>query len=159
MKILEIGCGEIIESYDNDHLDLRPLPHIEFVQGASDLSNFEDNSYDMIYTKFALEHIGWRKVRGTLKEWFRVAPILDIEVPALREALDVLNSPEAYSNGKGETQWEAFNRVLFGDQGYPEDIHLSYFTLEWLKELLIEAGAEKITVIKDTSRIRVVAQR
>lgn len=154
-RVLEIGCGDRLTVKEGwDHLDVRKLPHIEFVQDARNLGNIEAETYDRVIAVNILEHISWREVLRVLVEWFRVVKpdgVLEIEVPNALELAEILTD-EDYSNGLVETRFQLFNRVCFGHQDYPENTHLSYFTECWLRELLFDAGASDVTVLFSNGR-------
>lgn len=152
MKVLELGCGDAPTLKDGwEHLDLRDLPHIKYVQSAVDLSNFDDDSFNMIVTKDMIEHLSWREVPKALSEWLRVAPIVEIETPNAIEVLNLLHSDYEPRWNK-ESDWQRFSRVLFGHQDYPENTHKCYFTVGWLEELLHEAGASFVKIITENPR-------
>lgn len=152
-----------------EHLDIRPLPHIEHVQDATDLANFRDGTFDRVIAQDVIEHIGWRLIPDTLREWLRVLKpggTLEVETPNARELHQILMRPNdpsgrrASKHGVHESQFEYFNRVLFGHQDYPENTHKSYFTPEWLQRLLADAGAGEVTVMSsDNFRFRLAASK
>ena len=163
MRVLEIGAGgnPILEP-GWEHLDARDLWHIEYVQDGTDLSNFTDDEFDRIVARDVIEHISWRKIRATLCEWFRVAPILEIETPDAHELRRILENPDHpdHRRVREESDWEMFNRICFGHQDYPENSHASYFTPLWLEELLLDSGADAvITKYEDGYRFVLEAHR
>lgn len=163
MRVLEIGAGHNpITEPGWEHMDLRPLDHIEHVQDASDLGAFADDSFDRIVARDVIEHISWRKVRFALQEWLRVAPVVLIETPDANELEQILRYPDHREGRRlhGESPFEHFNRVCFGHQDYPENAHLSYFTPDWLEELLRVAGATEVeTKYADGYRFVLEARR
>lgn len=161
---LEIGCGDKPVSLKEwDHLDARPLPHIEFVQSAVDLSNIPDNRYDRVVASDVIEHLGWRDIPQALREWLRVLTpkgLLEIETPNAVEALVIIGAPGYGARHGDETQFHYFNRVMYGHQDYPENTHRSYFTPAWLTDLLYEAGASRVRELRnDLFRFRLEARK
>ena len=154
--VLEIGCGEVFTDKPNwQHLDLRSFPHIEYVQDARDLSNIPDESFTWIIAQDVIEHIGWRDIPATLKEWVRVlrpGGKLEIATPNAWELAQILYEP---GNPHGtrladEPEWEYFNRVAYGHQDYPENTHKSYFTEKWMIGLMNQAGCKRIHRLSHT---------
>jgi ubiquinone/menaquinone biosynthesis C-methylase UbiE len=155
MRVLEIGPGNVPTIDDGwEHLDVRPLWHVEYVQSAVDLSNFEDGTFDKLVAQDVIEHLSWRDVPKALAEWVRVVAsggMLEVETPNAWELVRiVLNGQHPDLNRVGEeSDWEMFCRVAYGHQDYPENTHLSYFTPEWLEDLLLVAGAASVRRMSD----------
>ena len=80
---LHLGCGKRhIPGWI--HIDLADYPHIDFKQRVDDLSNFEDNTVDLIYASHVLEYFDRFEARKVLLEWRRVLKpggILRLAVP------------------------------------------------------------------------------
>ena len=129
------------------HLDLRPLPHIEFVQDAQDLSNFPDDSFGLIESRNMIEHVGRWKVVAMLREWFRVL------MPGGRAFLTV---PSIIGAARrilaGEWSWEQAQDI-FGMQDYPENFHYTCWTEEWFWEILSEVGFIHPAITRSHGRI------
>jgi predicted SAM-dependent methyltransferase len=163
VRILEIGCGEKPEHDDSTRLDIRELPGINLVQSATDLSNIGDGSYDRVIARDVIEHLGWRVVPATLKEWLRVvAPggVLEVETPNALELSQQIVAPESehLRRHKGESDWERFSRTCFGHQDIAENTHACYFTRAWLAELLLAAGAVSVETLNySLERFRLAA--
>ena len=88
---LNLGCGES-SSAEFINIDVEPYPNIHHIQDITDLSNFADNSVDMIYASHVLEHIPREKLSTTLKEWRRVLKIggtLRFAVPDFDALIDI----------------------------------------------------------------------
>lgn len=161
---LEIGCGDnpIWDLPGEWHrLDSRPLPHIDYCQSAVDLSNIPDATYEMVVARDVIEHLGWREIPAALKEWLRVlvpGGALHVETPNAYELALILMGREEGRKYRNESDFEQFNRVMFGHQDYPENTHKSYFTPTWLKRLLREAGARSVsTLVEDDYRFALEA--
>lgn len=163
MKVLEIGCGDSPETADSVRLDIRPVLHVTYLQSAVDLSNLESASFDRVLAKDVIEHIGWRDVPRALREWLRVlrpAGELEVETPnAFELAMQILGVTDVdLPRWKGEPDWQRFSRTAFGHQDYPQNAHLSYFTVPWLTGLLADAGAVKVdTLWSNVCRFRLRA--
>ena len=80
---LHLGCGKRnIPGFTN--IDICNLPHVHHRQDAADLSNFPDDSAELIYCSHMLEYIDRADASRALAEWWRVlAPggILRLAVP------------------------------------------------------------------------------
>jgi predicted SAM-dependent methyltransferase len=149
-SILEIGPGTE-PCYPNAvKLDARALPGIRYVQDARDLSNIPDCSFWRVASRNCIEHIGWPDTLSTLKEWLRVVMIggtLEVETTNAEEFIPLLQGEHTLTMWHAkEPIWQHFNRVAYGHQDYPENTHKSYFTPEWLAELMTEAGALDVEI-------------
>lgn len=83
LKKVHLGCGDkYLPGYV--HVDLDKLPHVDYVQDIRDLSMFEDNSLDEIYSCHAFEYFDRQEVPEVLAEWKRALKpggILRLAVP------------------------------------------------------------------------------
>jgi ubiquinone/menaquinone biosynthesis C-methylase UbiE len=88
---LHLGCGKrYIPGYI--HIDLADYPHIDFKQRVDDLSNFADNTVDLIYAFHVLEYFDRFEVKRVLAEWRRVLKpggILRVAVPDFEALVEV----------------------------------------------------------------------
>ncbi len=88
---LHLGCGKrFLPGYV--HVDIADFPHIDFQCPAHDLSQFEDESADLIYASHMLEYWDRVEVRNVLAEWQRVLKpggILRVGVPNFDALLEV----------------------------------------------------------------------
>lgn len=168
MRKLEIGPGPKkidrnwetlgIASYfpvdiDHDFMDL-PLP-------------IEDNTYDLIYSSHAVEHIAWFKVVDVLKEFYRILrPEGSIEIwtPNLKKIAEAYLTgkvnwrvykrwkvAKVYNPERNITKW--LNSRLFAYGGLNDDNpwawHKSAFDEELLREYMEQAGFVDISVLDD----------
>jgi len=103
--------------------------------------HFKDNSVDEIFAKDSLEHIGWREVPKTLQDWVDILKpggVLKIRVPDTDRIMDWCFSHRNDKNSK-----EIFQRtihIIFGDQNFTENNHLSGFRKDFLVEDLEKMG-------------------
>ena len=68
---LNLGCA-LKSGKEFINIDVEPYPNIHHVQDITNLSNFADNSVDMVYASHVVEHIPREKLHSTLNEWKRV---------------------------------------------------------------------------------------
>jgi len=68
---LHLGSGRrFLQGFT--HVDLEKFPHVDYVGGIDNLSQFDDYSVDEIYCSHALEYFDRYMVGSVLKEWYRV---------------------------------------------------------------------------------------
>jgi predicted SAM-dependent methyltransferase len=131
---LHLGCGSI------DHpafinIDGIPAPHIHYVGKIDKLSQFLDDSVDLVYACHCLEHFSHRQVLNVLKEWRRVLKmggILRLSVP------DFNSMVELYLAAGRDIQYVL--APLTGGQDYKYNFHKTIFNEEFLSRLFFEAG-------------------
>jgi predicted SAM-dependent methyltransferase len=130
---LHIGCGDKhIPSFI--HIDIRKLPHVDYVTSADKLDMFADNSVDLIYACHILEHFGRNQIYYVLGEWHRVLKhggILRIAVPDFEKLVEVYLRTNDLKVILG---------LLVGGQDYPENTHRTVFDYVYLSEVLKEVG-------------------
>lgn len=93
---LSLGSGNINLGKDWRHIDATNHKHVKY-NDITDLSEFKDNSVDLIYASHVLEYFDRTEVIDILKEWHRVLKkggTLRLAVPDFREMADL------YSNWK-----------------------------------------------------------
>ncbi len=136
-KRLHIGCGNrYIPGFI--HIDVRKLPHVDYVTSADKLDMFEDNSADLIYSCHMLEHLRKDELESVLKEWQRVLKsggVLRVAVPDFEKVAEVYLKMEDLKSVKG---------LLLGRQDYPENTHYTVFDFSYLSEVLEKAGFKNI---------------
>ena len=83
MKKINMGCGQRNFGPDWIHIDSGDYDHLDHTS-ITDLSQFSDNSIDLIYASHVIEYFDQKEVIPLLKEWYRVlkkGAILRLAVP------------------------------------------------------------------------------
>jgi len=143
---LNLGSHDrIIPGYDN--YDKDNYPGVKYKGDVSDLSQFSDNSIEVVRASHILEHFPPKQTESILKEWNRVLKqdgILYISVPNWESVL------EAYSVGG---LCDFVITTLYGDQGYDGAEHKTVFDEKRLTEYLKKAGfndISRVEILPDT---------
>lgn len=158
---LHIGGTEILPDWKI--LDVYERPEVDFVANASDLSQFADESIDVIYASHVLEHfyygLGY-DLSLTLLEWYRVLKTggqLMISVPDLRTLAWLYSRP----NLDVQTRIHIM-RMIFGGQTNEYDIHKVGFDFDILWMYLSDVGfskcerVEQFNLFNDCSKIQLM---
>ncbi|MFC4765800.1 glycosyltransferase [Effusibacillus consociatus] len=136
---LEIGAGDHpLPGYL--HLDIRPLPHIEFVADARQLP-FGENSVDEIAAYNILEHIPRKEVIPILTEWLRVlrpGGFVEIFGPNLHSYV------KAYVERMDGWDFNHFETWVYGHEDYKENFHRVGFSVESLTQILYQSGFTRV---------------
>ena len=131
---LEIGPGWTPnEGYLT--LDIRNLPHVDYVLDASKPLPFADGSFSRIWASHVLEHFGHAETRAILREWSRVVEPggeIEIHCPDLEWVF------RNYAAGNIDIGVAILN--IFGAQQYEYDVHKTGFDQGVLSFYLAEAG-------------------
>jgi len=147
---LHIGGKE--EHPDWKIVDIESRPEVDYVADASDLSIFDTNSVDTIYSSHTLEHFYYginHELVNTLKEWNRVLKPggkLMISVPDL----ETLSGLYIRKNLDFNQRFHIM-RMMFGGQTNIYDVHKVGFNFETLKMYLEKANFTHITRVKEFS--------
>jgi len=121
--------------------DIENRPEVDYVGDASDLSQFEDESIEVIYASHILEHFHHsldNEVIFALAEWHRVLKQggqLMISVPDLQTLCWLYLRPDIDVTARLH-----FMRIIFGGQTNQYDIHKVGFDYEILGLYLAEVG-------------------
>lgn len=164
VRYLEIGSGEKrIEGFET--LNIISGPDVDYVCDASKALPFQDNTFDVIYSSHALEHIPWYQTENILKEWVRILKpkgILEIWVPDGLKICQAFIKAELedenlipndgwykFNPRKDPCVWASGRLFTYGDGTGKSDHpnwHRAVFSRRYLKELLERIG---LTDIKD----------
>ncbi len=132
---LELGAGDR-QTDGYVHNDARPLPHIAplMVFDASAASAFIPvASCDEVRATHLLEHFSHLRTIAVLREWLaclKPGGLLYIEVPNLEYQAKLLLAGQP----------EEAIRLMYGDQDYVGNAHLTGFTQRTLCDAAIQAG-------------------
>lgn len=126
------------------HVDLCDMPHIDFKTNINDLSMFEDNSVDLIYSSHSFEYFDVKEAPDVLKEWYRVLKpggILRLAVPDFDSLINLYTSTGDINKilgplfGRMEIETKSSKTMLF---------HKTTYTLRSMKDLLESNGFSNI---------------
>jgi predicted SAM-dependent methyltransferase len=133
--LLHIGCGKI-NSPDFINIDAQPYAHVHVVtDDISRLTDFADETADLIYMCHILEHIRAAQVESVLREMRRVLKVggvLRLSVPDFDRLVDVYKAAGEDLN--------AIHTQLMGGQDSAYNVHYCAFNRRSLSELLLKAG-------------------
>lgn len=134
---LHIGCGDrYIPGFT--HIDVRKLPHIDYVTSADKLDMIGDSTVDLIYCCHILEHFPRQQTNLALREWYRVLKpggILRLAVPDFEKLVEVYLKTKDLKLVLGS---------LVGRQDYPENTHHMVFDFASLSEALQRVGFKNV---------------
>jgi SAM-dependent methyltransferase len=130
---LHLGCGnKIIDGFIN--IDFRENDGVDIVADLVNLTNFGDNSIELIYCSHVLEHFGRLEYKSILKKWYDLlipGGILRLAVPDMEMVI------EHYNENK---DLEKLRGLIWGGQNYEKNIHYCGWDFNTLKKDLTEVG-------------------
>lgn len=155
---LSLGSGNVNLGKDWIHIDATKHPHVEYTH-ITNLSQFEDNSVDLIYASHVLEYFDRREALIVLTEWYRVLKkggVIRLAVPDF-EALTKLylgikivrinNKNPIMINSPRKKEIRDIIGPLFGRMESNGEIiyHKTTYDFETLAQLLYQIGFKRIT--------------
>lgn len=129
--------------------DAIPSDLVDHIGNANDLSRFEDNTFDALYSSHVLEHFSYQgELSQVLTEWNRVLKPTGT-IYASVPNLDVLC--ELFLNKDELSPQDRFlvMRMMFGGQIDAYDFHKVGYNTEILASYLSQAGFENIRLMQD----------
>ena len=130
---LNVGCASN-SGKEFTNIDVLPYPNIHYIEDITNLSNFKDNSVDMVYASHVVEHIPREKLRATLLEWKRVLKLggtFRFAVPNFDALIEV------YSKSGKEV---AYIRDQVMGQNPPYHHHSTLWNFDYAKKVLEDLG-------------------
>jgi predicted SAM-dependent methyltransferase len=147
MRKLHIGGKIRVEGWEV--LNAVPMPCVDHVGDAGDLSRFETGTFGHLYASHVLEHFDYEKqIFATLAEWCRVlvpGGMLHVSVPDL----DIL--ARMFCDREKFNAHDRFltMRMIFGGHTDKYDYHLVGLNEEFLSEYLIRSGFTNVVRVPE----------
>ena len=135
---IDVGCGE--RPYEDGsgwvHLDERSLDHVEYVGKAEDLLDIVGpNTCHRILARHILEHFSFLDTQTVLKNWLAAL------VPGGHLRVEVPNFAwQTKAHFTGEISDAEAVDYVYGAQTYDGNFHKNGFTVNSLRQSLLEAG-------------------
>lgn len=139
MNVIELGGGAHPKLRPN--VDCRSGLNVDFVMDFEKPLAFDSDQFDMVYSAYTLEHLSWRKVKGFVKEVYRILK------PTGKAVIITANLLEQCKKVASAKEWnEEFSCLIFGGQDHEHNFHKCGFSLESAVHLFKEAGFKSVTV-------------
>ncbi|HTW96844.1 MAG TPA: methyltransferase domain-containing protein [Candidatus Methylomirabilis sp.] len=141
--MLNLGCWKRnLPGFTN--VDICDLPHIHHKTGIDDLSMFENETVDLIYSSHSFEYFDRQEAKKVLAEWKRVLKpnaTLRLAVPDFDKLLEVYKMTGKLEKilgplfGRMEVQTAAGPKILY---------HKTVYNFDDLEQLLTENGFKNV---------------
>lgn len=127
--------------YVGDNVDIRMDPHVDVVANLEDSLPLASEIYDLVFSKYSIEHINWRKVKGHIKEMYRILK------PGGRVFVLTANLLEQCKVVAFSKEWdENFSCMIFGGQDFNDNAHKVGFSPGYITKLFADVGFKDIQV-------------
>jgi len=130
-------------------LNVNPAPYVDHVCNATNLSIFQNDTFDEIYASHIVEHLDYRdQLVATLKEWRRVLKPggkIYISVPDLDVLARLILAKDKLT---AEQRFRAM-RMIFGAHADKYDYHLVGLNEEFLVFFLTMSGYANIRKVEE----------
>jgi predicted SAM-dependent methyltransferase len=144
---MKLHIGARIRATGWKTFDIDPGPEVDYVGDCKSLSPISDASVETIYASHVLEHVPYRDLETTLKEWFRVMQpggTVMIAVPDFETLARLFLHPQVALPDRIHLM-----QMVFGAQVDPHDFHYVGFDTEMLAYALRVAGFVEMTRVKE----------
>lgn len=136
---LNLGCWHRdIPGFIN--IDLCDFPHINYKSSIDDLSMFEDNTVELIYSSHSFEYFDRQDVIAVLKEWRRVlkpGATLRLAVPDFDKLIEIYQKTNTLEKILGPL----YGRMEINtENGVKKLYHKTTYSFKSLKAVLEENG-------------------
>lgn len=144
-KVIELGGGAVPVYRPNVDVracfDASGQRVVDFTADFDQPLPIQSNEWDGVFSKYAIEHISWRKVDGFVSEVHRILKPGGFAVVVT-------------ANGEAQMRWalkqdwdERVSQCLGGDQDFPDNTHKVFFSPAWIARLFRMAGFSCVIVL------------
>ena len=144
LRVIELGGGSMPQWHPN--VDVRYCfdpdgrSTVDFTADFGAPLPILSSEWDVVFSRYAIEHISWRLVRGFITETFRI-------LKPGGTAVIVTADGEAQMRWALKQDWdERVSQCLGGDQDYPENSHKTFFNPTWAARLFRGVGFSRVLV-------------
>jgi ubiquinone/menaquinone biosynthesis C-methylase UbiE len=140
MKTIELGGGENPQFRPN--VDVRAGKNVDIVADFNKpLDMLKSDSYDMVFSRYNIEHINWRNIKQFVSEMYRICGEGGMVFVTTANLLEQCKQAIAWGN-----DWERISQMIFGDLTYDENSHKVGWSPESFKKLFEDAGFVTVVV-------------
>jgi predicted SAM-dependent methyltransferase/intein/homing endonuclease len=148
--VLELGGGDNPNPRSNINVDVRKTDKVHFTCDFArdgDWPEIGNESADLVYSAFCLEHVPYNRTANFLKNAYRIVKPGGKAIFALPNTEAqfewIKNNPTGWDGGG---LFEKASEVLMGTQDYPENTHKAFFNPQIAMNLFISAGFANVQI-------------
>jgi SAM-dependent methyltransferase len=164
MRCLDIGPGSY-PALGFETLDAAPGPYVTHV-GRAEKPPFPDNTFDIVHSSHAIEHIQWFEAEATLREWARILKpggtmeIWTVDAAAIMRAMVVLEETDIWTGpdpvwkrdltGGDSWQWGAGRLMNYPKGGKNGHLwmHRSMWSPKFLTKMMAKVGLAELRALR-----------
>lgn len=144
LRVIELGGGSLPQWHPNVDArycsDDQGRPTVDFTADFNAALPIASDEWDVVFSRYAIEHVSWRRLRGFVAEIHRI-------LKPGGEAVIVTANAEAQMRWALAQDWdERVSQCLGGDQDYGENCHQVFLNPTWAARLFREAGFDRVLV-------------
>jgi SAM-dependent methyltransferase len=137
-KVIELGGGAMPQFHPNVDVrwcfDADGVPTVDFTANFDEPLPIMADEWDVVFCRYAIEHISWRAIAGFISEIHRI-------LKPGGTAVIITANAEAQIRWALAQDWdERVSQCLGGDQTYSDNTHKVFFNPLWITRLFREAG-------------------
>lgn len=134
-KVLELGGGTDGTAKYRPNIDVRRGRDVDIIASFEHSLPIKSGVFDGVFSKFVLEHISLPKVPQFISEIYRILK------PTGKAIVATMDLKAVATRLAGLDHWDENDiAVIFRGLDYPEDLHRSGFSPEYLDRLFKKAG-------------------
>lgn len=143
-RVIELGGGAMPQWHPNVDVrqcfDATGSPAVDFTADFGQPLPIMSDEWDVVFSRYAIEHISWRLIGGFVSEVFRI-------LKPGGTAVIITANAEAQMRWALAQDWdERVSQCLGGDQDYEDNSHKTFFNPTWAARLFREAGFSCVIV-------------
>ncbi len=146
---IELGGGENPLVRPNCDIrwcvDANGNPTVDFLADFNEVLPIKDEDFDGVFSRFAIEHISWQKVKLFISEIYRIlkpgGKAVIVAPNTLAQMEWIVSHPNGWDN---KPLFESASELLYGTQNYSGNFHASFFSPTVIEDLFKEAGFTQV---------------
>lgn len=144
-KVLELGGGGNPQFQPNVDVrychDADGRPTVAFTADFDKPLPIASDEWDIVFSRYAIEHVAWRSVRTFVEEIYRILK------PGGTAVIITADAQAQMRWALAQPIWdERISQCIGGDQDYPDNSHKTFFSPTWACNLFRQVGFKRVIV-------------
>ncbi len=139
---VELGGGDMLHPF-HPNIDLRPLPNTDIVHDLETGIPLRDNCADKVNANHLFQHLRRKPSYALMHEVYRILKPGGLFMVRVNDLDRVFGDLKCLWQDDKENAWKLASSI-WGDQDYPDDLHMCGYNYSYLEWLLAKAGFTQI---------------